>query len=145
MTKRRAPEADIQRAIVSLLRAVIPAPGIIHASGHEQRGHGKAAMLRQKALKDMGALAGTPDLLVIANGITCWLEVKTATGSLSSAQRAFRDAMQAQGVAWALVRSPDEALAAVHAAGIRTNANANRIGGGRSCLNSDVDRGSGTV
>ena len=129
MTRRAAPEAAIQRSIVAMLRAVVPAPGIITASGHEQRGHGKAAMLRQMRLREMGTLAGTPDLLVIADGITCWLEVKAPGGSLQPNQRAFRDAMAAQGVAWALVRSPDEALAAVHAAGIRTRAAKHRIGG----------------
>ena len=127
-TRRRAtPEADIQRAIVALLRAIIPAPGIVTASGHEQRGHSKAAMLRQIRLREMGTLAGTPDLLVIADGITCWLEVKAPGGALSPPQRAFRGAMQAQGVAWAVVRSETEALAAVEAAGIRTRAKAHRI------------------
>lgn len=119
---RATPEADIQRAIVKLLRAVIPAPGIVHASGHEQRGHGKAAMLRQAQLKAMGTLAGFPDLIVIADGVTVFLEVKAPGGSLSQSQRDFREAMQSQGIAWALVRSPADALEAVRAAGISTAA-----------------------
>ena len=120
--KRATPEADIQRAIVKLLRAVIPAPGIVHASGHEQRGHGKAALLRQAQLKAMGTLAGFPDLIVIADGVTVFLEVKAPGGSLSQSQRDFREAMQSQGIAWALVRSPADALEAVRAAGISTAA-----------------------
>lgn len=127
MTRRGTPEADVQRSIVTLLRAVIPAPGMIHASGHEQPGRSREWARRQAILKGMGALAGFPDLIVLADGVTLFLEVKAPGGSLSPAQREFRDHAQAQGFPWALVRSADDALAAVHAAGIKTRAADHRI------------------
>lgn len=122
---RGNPEAAIQKRIVAHLRAALPAPGMVHASGHEQRGHGQDAKRRQGILKDMGTLAGFPDLIVLApgadgSGRVLFIEVKAPKGSLQPSQRAFRDAAQAMGFAWAVARSEDEALAAVEAAGIIT-------------------------
>lgn len=130
MTKRGNPEATIQRAIVSLLRAMMP-DALIHASGHEQRGHGATFARRQAQLAGMGTLPGFPDLVVIAQGRVAFLEVKSKTGSLSPAQRVFRDAVQAQGFPWALVRSADDALAAVAAAGMETREKTYRIQTGK--------------
>ena len=54
-----------------------------------------------------------------------FLEVKSATGSLSDAQTAFRDTVQAQGFAWALVRSIEDALGALSEAGMVTRVRGN--------------------
>lgn len=126
--KRAQPEARIQKAIVVLLRTIMPG-AIIHASGHEQRGHGAAWARRQAMLTEMGALAGFPDLIVMAEGKIAFLEVKAPGGSLSPAQRLFRDRAAAHGFPWALVRSADDALAAIEAAGFRTRRKALGIGG----------------
>ena len=52
-------------------------------------------------------------LVVTPNG-------KSRKGQLSPAQQAFRDAVQAQGFGWALVRSLDDALGALADHGLTT-------------------------
>lgn len=72
------------------------------------------------ALRAAGALVlslaamgkGTPDLLVQYRRRLYLLELKTATGKLTEDQRAF----EAQGWSFAVVRSAEEALAAIGAA-----------------------------
>ena len=53
----------------------------------------------------MGVHRGFADLMVLCEGRVLFLELKSPTGRLSPAQAAFRDAVQAQGFGWALVRS----------------------------------------
>lgn len=120
MKKRGTPEADIQRAIVSLLRAVLPKGSIVHHSANEVGFSGHGARLRQAMLVGMGVHPGFADLVVLADGRAVFLEVKSKAGRLSPAQKAFRDAVQAQGFGWALVRSTDDALAALATLGVRT-------------------------
>lgn len=118
--RRRNPEADIQRTIVKLLQAVLPRGAIIHHSRNEERGGGDDARRRQGIALGMGVWPGFSDLIVLSEGRVLFLEVKAARGRLSEAQEEFRDAVLAQGHAWALVRSADEALAAVEGNGFRT-------------------------
>lgn len=107
------PEADIQRAIVAALRVALPASAVVHHSANEVRRGGQQARRDQGLALGMGVYPGFPDLLVISEGRVLFLEVKSATGSLSAPQRAFRDRICAQGFAWALVRSVDDALGAL--------------------------------
>lgn len=118
--KRGTPEADIQRAIVSALRFVLPSGSFVHHSANEVTQAGQAGAKRQAILVGMGVTPGFADLIVLSQGKVLFLEVKSATGSLSSAQKAFRDTVQAQGFAWALVRSVEDALGALSEAGMVT-------------------------
>ena len=127
--KRGTPEADIQRAIVSALRFVLPSGSIVHHSANEVTQAGQAGAKRQAILVGMGVTPGFADLIVLAQGKVLFLEVKSATGSLSAAQKAFRDTVQAQGFDWALVRSIDDALGALSEVGMVT-----RIVGNASTL-----------
>lgn len=114
MTARRAtPEADIQRQIVAFLRLALPREAIVHHSANEVGFGGAAARRRQAILVGMGVHAGFSDLLILCGGRVLFLEVKSASGRLSSSQAAFRDAVQAQGFGWALVRSVEDAEAAL--------------------------------
>lgn len=125
--KRRAtPEADIQRDIVSLVRGVMPG-AILHHSANEIRAGGEAARKRQGIQVGMGVHPGFADLILIAQGRVMFIEVKSRTGALSGPQERFRDDVQAQGFAWALVRSADDALAAIEAAGFTTRRKSYRI------------------
>lgn len=63
---------------------------------------------------------GFADLIVLSEGRVLFLEVKSKTGRLSPAQVAFRDTVQMQGFAWALVRSVDDALVALADHGFTT-------------------------
>ena len=120
-TPRGRPEADLQRAVVRLLRAALPG-AVIHHSANEVTGSGAAARRRQAILVGMGVHAGFADLIVLAQGRVLFLELKSPAGRVTPAQRAFGDAMRAQGHGWAEVRRLDDALAACAAAGIRVRA-----------------------
>lgn len=118
--RRGHPEADVQRAVVAFLRAVLPAGSIVHHSAHEQRGGGARARLAQAVGVGMGVHPGFPDLVVVTGGRVLFLEIKTERGVLSQAQRAVGAALQAQGLPWAVVRSVDDARAVLAALGVRT-------------------------
>jgi hypothetical protein len=68
----------------------------------------------------MGVHPGFADLVVLWEGNVLFLELKSRKGQLSPAQRAFRDAVQAQGFGWVLVRSLDDALGALADHGFTT-------------------------
>ncbi len=118
--KRRNPEGEAQRAIVSTLRMVLPKGSIVHHAANELPG-GRTMKTQQAIRKALGAWPGFPDLVVIAEGRLMLMEVKSATGRLSEAQEAFRDLMLGQGVPWALVRSVDDALGALRDHGFKLN------------------------
>lgn len=118
--RRGRPEADIQRQIVALLRTVLPMGAIVHHAANEVGFGGRHARARQAILTGMGVHAGFSDLIILSGGQVLFLEVKSPRGRLSPAQRVFRDAVQAQGLAWALVRSPEDTLGALRVHGFRT-------------------------
>ena len=127
--KRGTPEADIQRAIVSALRFVLPSGSIVHHAANEVTQAGQAGAKRQAILVGMGVTPGFADLIVLSQGKVLFLEVKSATGSLRPAQEAFRDTVQAQGFPWALVRSIEDALGALSEAGMVTRVRGNASNG----------------
>jgi len=120
MTRRNTPEADAQRAIVHALRFVLPHGAIVQHSVNEVTSGDWRGKTRQAILVGMGVHPGFADLIVLSGGRVLFLEVKSKTGRLSPAQVAFRDAVQAQGFAWALVRSVDGALVALADHGFTT-------------------------
>lgn len=122
MTRRRTPEADAQRAIVKALRVVLPRGAIVHHAANEVTSGNPRAKLRQAVLVGMGVHPGFADLIVLSGGRVLFLEVKSKTGRLSPPQVAFRDTVQAQGFAWALVRSVEDALGALADQGFTTRA-----------------------
>jgi len=113
MTRRRTPEADTQRAIVTALRIVLPRSAIVHHCANEVTEAGPRGVRRQAILVGMGVYAGFADLIVLSEGRVLFLEVKSKTGRLRPTQIGFRDAVRAQGFGWALVRSVDDALGAL--------------------------------
>jgi len=56
-------------------------------------------------MKAEGVRAGVPDLMVLADGVPRFLEVKTSRGDLSTNQKDWFKALDDQGVDCALVRS----------------------------------------
>ncbi len=111
--KRGVPEADIQREVVRFLRLVLPVGSVVHHSANEVTGDSTKAKNRQAILVGMGVHPGFADLVVISNRRVLFIEVKSRTGRLSASQEAFADLVMAQGFAWALVRSIDDAHAAL--------------------------------
>ena len=120
MKTRGTPEADLQRAVVSALRVVLPKGAIVHHSANEVAQAGPRGAKRQAILTGMGVHPGFADLVVLCDGRVLFLELKSRNGQLSPAQQAFRDALQAQGFGWALVRSLDDALGALADHGLTT-------------------------
>lgn len=110
---RGHPEADLQRAIVQALRLALPFGTVVHASNNEIRGSSAWARRQQALMKSMGQHPGFADLMVMAGGRVLFLEVKTAGGKLSTNQRYFRHQMESEGHGFEVVRSVDDALAAL--------------------------------
>jgi len=120
MTRRGTPEADLQRAVVGALRFALPKGAVLHHCVNEVTQPGPRGARRQAILVGMGVHRGFADLMVLCEGRVLFLELKSPKGRLSPAQAAFRDAVQAQGFGWALVRSLDDALGALADHGITT-------------------------
>ena len=140
MSRRGTPEADLQRAVVQALRLALPRAAIVHHSANEVTESGPRGAKRQAILMGMGVFPGFADLVVLCDGRVLFLELKAPKGRLRPEQEAFRDAVQAQGHGWALVRSVDDALGALVATGLPTRiaasaagrAGRTRTGGGSS-------------
>lgn len=117
---RGHPEADLQRDIVKALRLALPFGAIVHASNNEIRGSSDWAKRQQALMTSMGQHAGFSDLIIFSEGRVLFLEVKTPTGSMSLSQRQFRGAVEGQGHGFAIVRSIDDALAALREFNFKT-------------------------
>ncbi len=84
-----------------------------HVPNGEKRS--KAAAGRLKA---MGVKAGVSDLVIDHQGRITYVEIKGASGSLSRAQKAWRDAAITRGVEFHTVRSIEEMEAVLTGLGI---------------------------
>jgi hypothetical protein len=120
MRRRSTPEADLQRAVVEVLRIALPREAIVHHSANEVAEPGPRGARRQAILVGMGVHAGFADLMVLCEGRVLFFELKSLRGRLRPSQEAFRDAVLAQGFGWALVRSIDDALGALAENGFAT-------------------------
>lgn len=105
--KRGNPEHKIQVALMDYL-AIAARPEIYFFAIPNQSNRHIANAAKMKA---EGVRAGSPDLCFMwEGGKTGWLEMKSEDGSLSTAQKYFRDMAQRLGHNWAMARSVDEAL-----------------------------------
>lgn len=74
---------------------------------------GRRTLRFGKLLKDMGMRAGVSDLLIATarhGHIGAWIELKSADGVISPAQKEFLDDMSQQGYFTAICWSIDEAI-----------------------------------
>ena len=94
MTRRRHPEADIQRAVFEHL-ALRSAPGVY--AFHPPNG-GVRSPIEAKILKGLGVCAGVPDLIAIHRGEVFAIELKSESGRATAAQlQAIKDIRRAGG------------------------------------------------
>lgn len=100
-------EHAIQAAIADFFHAALPADVWWTAVDHAHAKDGLTGALR----KARGAKPGIPDFLLCVRGRFVGLEVKTATGRLSSAQLATHAGITGAGGAYHVVRSSFEAEA----------------------------------
>ena len=116
-------EQSTQIAVVDFLRIALPRDVIFFAvpnGGYRTRA--EAALT-----KAMGGLAGVPDLAFILppNGTAAFIEMKSATGTLSPNQRAFRDRANVAGACWAECRSLADVIATLKLWGVKLRATVN--------------------
>ena len=102
-------EAQLQTSIVQALQMrgafAFSVPNEALGQIHARAGHGRMAML-----KAMGLRSGVSDLVVLLPGRVVFMEVKTATGRQSDAQRDFQALVTALGHQYAVVRSVEDAV-----------------------------------
>jgi hypothetical protein len=118
--RRASPEADFQRSLVRDLGAILLPPFVLHHSANEVRRAGREGRIAREIAKGMGVHPGFADLVLLSAKQAVFFELKSATGTLSEDQIAFRDFVRGQGHGWALIRTLDDALAALKAFGIPT-------------------------
>ncbi|WP_160119899.1 VRR-NUC domain-containing protein [Rhodovarius lipocyclicus] len=126
--KRRAPEMDIQKGIVAFLRRALP-HAVVAAIQNERGADGRTegARLRYGALrKASGVVAGFPDLMVLLPQRVVFLEVKAPRGVVSESQELLHPRIRALGHPVHIVRSIEDAEAAMTAEGVRLSASTGR-------------------
>ena len=99
---RSYPEQALQVAVADYLRLVLP-PTVFWSAV----GHGGGGRVRGAILKAMGLRAGVPDLFLIHGGRAYFIELKTPTGRISTAQMVAHDAIERAGATVAICRSVD--------------------------------------
>jgi hypothetical protein len=112
---RTAPEQRLQRAVADYLAWTLLPPTWFTAIPA-----GGGGELRGRILKGMGLRAGVPDILIVHEGRAHWVELKSARGSLSEAQRTTHSALTATGCPVVVCRSLEEVQGALWAWGIPT-------------------------
>lgn len=129
---RRSPEEALHIAVAQFLRVALP-PEVLFF-------HVPNGGLRSKAtagkLKAMGARPGVPDFYLHwrdgGTAYTAWIELKSATGTLSYGQREFCGEVLMIGDFWATCRSLEEVVAALRAWRLRLRATLMPGGGFRT-------------
>lgn len=112
---RRDDEAQLQRAIVSYLKlAARPNALWFAVPNGEKRSKATAAKL-----KSMGVLAGVGDLcFILATGVAAFMELKAGKNRQSKEQVAFEALCDANGAAYVVVTSFDQAVAILKSWGV---------------------------
>lgn len=113
---RQRQEDRLQRQVVEFLRLV--APGYVTFAVANGGGRSKA---EAGILKATGVLAGVPDLVLVGPlGQAHFIELKTAKGKPSQAQRDLHARFAVMGVPYAVARSLDDVRVALEAWKIST-------------------------
>lgn len=120
MGKRVDREGPIHRSIIHYLRRVMPRGAIVHHSPNEGNRGGRKGQIDGSHRKAMGVQPGFPDILIFAGGQGYCLEVKADKGRLTKYQKMLKDQLERQGIPYAVVRSVDEARAALVEWGVET-------------------------
>ena len=102
-------EYDIQRAIIMALRGrgvfVYSTPNELLGRVQSKGGYGRM----QRAVQ-AGLLSGVADLTAVLPGRIIYMEVKTAKGVQSDAQKYFQERVTALGHQYHIVRSVEDAM-----------------------------------
>jgi len=107
MTRLNRPEQQYQRAVIQHI-AWRARPGVFafHVPNGGWRSRVEAAIL-----KEIGTVAGVPDLICIFEGQCYALELKAGRGRLTDVQRVVHERLREAGAHVAVAHGIDEALA----------------------------------
>jgi hypothetical protein len=111
--RRRQPEAALQTQVCHFLSLSLDGN-----SWYTAIPLGGGGRLRGAQLKRTGTKPGVPDILVTNDGRAIWLELKTPRGALSDAQRYCHEQIKRARCPVYIVRSIDDVIAALQAAGV---------------------------
>lgn len=117
MGKRVDREGPIHRACIAFLEAVLPGSVVFHPA-NEVPLRGAAVKRAIAKAKWNGTKPGYPDIICHHGGRTVLFEVKAEGNYLTKEQRSMRDALEAQGIPYAVVRSVDDVKEALDDWGI---------------------------
>lgn len=113
--RRDNPEERLQVAIVEHLRLLAPANVIWYAVPNGEKRSKRTA----GRLKAQGVVSGISDLaFVLSDGRAAFLELKSPTGRLSPAQKAFGERCAAMEVEYAVSSDLDQCLSILRAWGV---------------------------
>ena len=110
---RRAPEQALQRQIAQFLDVALGGTAWYGAIPLGGGGRVRGAILHSTGTKE-----GTPDMCVVDAGRVLFLELKSPKGRVSPAQEACHRALRRAGAPVYIIRSLDEAIAALRQAGV---------------------------
>ncbi len=115
MGKRQQPEYELQCRVVDLLDKLLGVSFYHHSpNGSKLHGSPTQRKITGARLKRAGTQAGYPDLILYApGGRVGHLELKSAKGRLSDAQKAVRDTLDALGQHYAVVTHTDDVMQAL--------------------------------
>lgn len=103
-------EGKLQEAVIRFLDASLPSSYRAFAVPNG----GKRSAITGAILKRQGVKAGVPDICIVQrDGVMAFLELKTSKGTLSPAQKEFRDWCGVNSIPYALVRSVGDVQAAL--------------------------------
>lgn len=111
--KRPQPEQALQRQVAQFLAVALD--GNSWFSSMPLGGGGR---LRGAILRGVGVKRGLPDVLVVNDGRTIWLELKSDKGRVSPEQRECHAALASARSSVSVVRSLDDAIEALQRAGV---------------------------
>lgn len=103
--KRKSPEAGLQKCVVSLLKLYATDNTLFFSVPNE----GRRSKRTGAELKAMGLRVGCGDLCVITGGKAAFLELKSAKGRQTKAQREFEAECKSMGIPYTIARTPEEA------------------------------------
>jgi hypothetical protein len=115
---RRQDEERLHRDVVKFLGWALPPDAVFYHPANGGLRSKKAA----DRLKGMGVVAGIPDLAIVHRGRALFIELKTATGRLSPAQREMQRRLIYAGAAVCLCRSVAEVEASLLEAAVHLRA-----------------------
>ena len=117
--RKHAEESEC-RALARFLRFAMPADGTWTHIPLGGKRHNRVG----KMLAGMGAHAGWPDYIVCWRGITVFVEMKTATGALSTVQRQVHEKLRYCGFRIFVCRNVPDVETALRSVGIPLKASA---------------------